>query len=190
VKTRIYAIVAHDRKDSLTQFIFKNIVDSLKQQGAEIDVLDLYDNSSRIPFYVSDKSQLDSNEFFQENRERFMAANRLLIVYPVYWFAVPGILKTWIDLVTHYAWKYEGGMAARPLHSIDKLYGIALSLAPSWYLKWVVGDLSCRQVKASFKWMGVKKFAFYHAGEIDQNTNREQGDKYVREAIKKSSFLL
>ena len=190
MKTRVYAVVAHDRNDSLTQFIFKGIVDNLKKQGAEVDVLDLYNYASQIPFYIGGRDEFESNPFFQENRERFMAANRLLIVYPVYWFAVPGILKAWTDLITNFAWKYEGGTKAQPLHSIDRLYGIALSLAPSWYLKWFVGDLSCRQLKAAFKWMGVKKFQFYHAGDIDRETRKEEGDYYARQAIKKSSFLL
>ena len=190
MKTRVYAVVAHDRKDSLTQFIFKNVVDHLKEQGAEVDVLDLYDYSSQIPFYMSNRSELERNQFFQENRERFMAADRILIVYPVYWFAVPGILKAWTDLITNFAWKYEGGINARPLHSIDRLYGIALSHAPSWYLKWFIGDLSCRQLKAAFKWMGVKKFQFYHVGDIDRETKKQEAECYNQQAIKKSSFLL
>ena len=190
MKIRVCAVVAHDRKDSLTQFIFKKVVDHLKEQGAEVDVIDLYDYASRIPFYISDSNKLEGNSFFQENRERFMIANRLLIVYPVYWFAVPGILKAWTDLITNFAWKYEGGTQARALHSIDRLYGIALSLAPSWYIKWFIGDLSCRQLKATFKWMNVNKFQFYHVGDIDRETKKEEGDRYVEQAVKKSSFLL
>jgi len=190
MKSKILAVVAHDRKDSLTHFIFNQVVDHLKKEGAEVDILDLYDYAAKIPFYISDESVLENNVFFQENKKCFMAANRLLIVYPVYWFAVPGILKAWIDLITNYAWKYEGRTTARALHSIDRMYAVALSLAPSWYLKWFIGDLSCRQLKASLKWMGVKKFAFYHAGNIDYRTNRKQGDEYAAGAVTKSSFLL
>jgi len=118
---RVYAILAHDKKDSLNCHLFSQTIKYLELKEIEVDPLNLYDYEKDIPFYSHDKKNLEKNSFFKENKKRFMLADRLVIVHPIYWYSVPGILKTWMDLITNFAWKYEGKPYAKALHKIKKL---------------------------------------------------------------------
>lgn len=171
---RIYAIVAHDRKNSLTQELFHSLLNYLTpKKNITLDILDLYDRANDIPFYWSDFEKLSSYPFFQENKERFMKADRLIIAFPVYWYSTPGILKCWIDLITKFAWDYEQGFYAKPLHSIRKTLVISTTMSPSWYNRYILGNPAHHQLKYTFKWMGIFDQLFYEIGNTKQLTDKK-----------------
>jgi len=170
---KIYAIVAHDRKDSLTHHLFNFTVECLIKKNNEVDILDLYDRANEIPFYWSDKSKLTAYPFFEENKNRFMKADRLVIVFPIYWYSTPGILKCWIDLITSYAWRYEQGFCARALHSIKKTLVITTSMSPSWYNKYLLGNPVQNQLMHTCKWMGIYRSLFYEIGDTKNLTDKK-----------------
>jgi len=194
---KIYGILAHPKgRNSLSGHLFYETVKHLRQQGAIVDVLDLYEQSTEIPFYipmarrgiVSDTPVLDDNEFFKKNKERFMAADSLFLVYPIYWYAVPGIMKCWLDLLTSFAWKYEGQTKAKPLHKIKKSFIVNLSSAPAWYLKYIKGNTATRTVTNTFKWMGIKQCKSYSIGKSHQIT-AEKIAQHLEKIKHKSLFL-
>lgn len=181
----IYAIVAHDKKDSLTHQTFDALINYLKaKKDISLDILDLYERADDIPFYWSDFNKLSSFPFFHENKERFMKADRLIIFFPVYWYSTPGILKCWIDLITKYAWSYEQGFCARPLHAIRKALVVNTSMSPSWYNKYILRNPAHSQLKQTFTFMGIYDQLFYEIGNTKQLT-----DKKVSEHIKNIYIL-
>lgn len=183
----VYAILAHPNKDSLTGRLFYETVQHLKTQGVTVDVLDLYEHAGRIPFFISPK-QLEENDFFKENRQRFMAADRLFIVYPVYWYAVPGILKCWLDLITNFAWKYEGKHHAKALHNIQKALVVNTASISNWR-KWLCTRNSASEMlKESFKWMSIKSYDFYEIGNTSQLTTTKI-NTHLANIAKKSVWL-
>jgi len=171
---RVLAVLAHDNPESLNTYFFNEIVNDLKKNNIEVDVLDLYQRADEIPFFTVDRKKLEANKFYQENRERFMAADRLLIVFPVYWYSGPGILKCWIDLITNFAYRYTGGTRAKALHKIQSAFVINTSTAPVWFRKIITGDLSCRQLCEFFKWIGIKRSGFYRIGVKNMTDDKVQ----------------
>lgn len=169
---RILAIIAHDKKPSLTHSLFDDAVSYMRDNGYEVDVLDLYDRADDIPFFWHDKTKLESYPFFQENKERFMAADRLFIIFPVYWYSVPGILKCWIDLITSFAWKYEQGFYARPLHKITKTLFVSITLYPQWFVKIILRNPAMNQLKQTFKYMGIYHQDFFTVYDV-KNMNEK-----------------
>jgi putative NADPH-quinone reductase len=181
---KVYAILAHDKKDSLNSHIFGKIVEHLKSKNIEIDILNLYDYQDQIPFFTHDKEKLEANLFFQENKKRFLDADRILIVHPIYWFSVPGILKAWLDLITDYAYKMGKGISVTPLHKIKKLFVISTSGAPAWYLKFFTNNSAKGQLNNGFKFIGVKDRTFYQIGSIE-GLNPDKLEKYMRTILNK-----
>jgi len=170
----IYAVVAHDRKNSLTQKMFHALLNHLSaKKNISIDILDLYDRADDIPFYWSDFEKLSSYPFFHENKERFMKADRLIISFPVHWYSTPGILGCWIDLITNFAWNYEQGFYAKPLHNIRKSLVINSTMSPSWYNRYILGNPVHNQLKQTFKWMGIFDQLFYEIGNTKQLTDKK-----------------
>ncbi len=187
---RVYAVLAHDNKDSLNAFLFNSIVLHLKNNGIEVDILDLYSRAQEIPFYLHDRAKLEQNSFYQENKERFMAADRLLFIYPVYWYSVPGILKTWQDLITNFAWSYRGGPYAKPIHKIQRTFTVNSSTAPVWWRRFMTGNIANRQVKEFCKWIGIFKNGFYSIGSVEK-LDKNQVQKHLEKILAQSEkFLL
>lgn len=174
---KVYAILANHDKNSLSSRIFYQVTDHLTQQGAQVDILDLYERKDEIPFYVGHKPDqsptLHTSAFFHENKERFMAADKLLIVYPVYWYAVPGILKCWFDLITTFAWKFTGKGKAQPLHKIKHALIINSSMEPWWYRRFFTTNPSRRQIAQTFDFIGIPNYHFYEIGSTHKLSQKQ-----------------
>lgn len=179
----IYAIIADDRPNSLLRELASVALQGAAGKGNQVTILDLYEHEATIPFYrtkvVQDGKQVDlleQSKFFQLNKQHFMQADRLFIAYPVYWHSVPGIMKCWIDLITNYAWKFEGGTRAQALHKIQKALVLNTSMQPTarfWH------HSASRQLKKTFRWMGVPQVLVHEVGDVyslsaeDINKHRE-----------------
>jgi putative NADPH-quinone reductase len=117
-----------------------------------------------------------------------MAADRLFVVYPVYWYAVPGILKCWIDLITNFAWKFQGGNTAKPLHTIKKALVVNSASMSNWH-KWLFTRNSASEMlKETFKWWGIKGYDFYEIGNTSKLTPTKI-DAHLAKIAKKSDWL-
>lgn len=117
---KVYAIFANDNTKGMTHALFTTAVQECSALGHVVDVLNLYDRASEIPFFKHDRKSLESNSFYRENKKRFMQADVLVIVFPVYWYSVPAILKAWVDTLTGWSYDYQFGEYAQPLHTIKK----------------------------------------------------------------------
>jgi putative NADPH-quinone reductase len=187
---RVYAILAHDKKDSLNGFIFSKIIEHLKTKNVELDILNLYDHVNQIPFFIHNKEILQQNKFFLENKERFMAADRLLIVHPIYWYSLPGILKCWVDLITNYAWKYEKGEYAKALHKIKKAMVVNTSMDTAWHRRFFTANPAKRQMQESLKFFGINKFFFYQIGGIYKPNFKPTVEKHIQKILKLTNKII
>lgn len=208
---RVLAVLAHPRKDSLSGRIFYRTVNHLEKQivhgvKVQVDVLDLYDRKDslkqEIPFYepiVSPESSdwtnpqeqtgLAKYPIYHETKELFMSADRIFIVYPIYWYAVPGILKCWLDLITNYAWKYENGPYGIPLHKIKKAL-VVNSAGMSNIFRWFrTRNSGTEMVKESFKFLGIRDYYFYEIGNTGKLTT-EKVDLHIQKILRKTDWLL
>ena len=68
----------------------------------QVDLLDLYD---RYPDYHIDVAA---------EQARLAQADLVVLLHPLQWYAMPALLKLWVDEVLTYGWAYgEGGAALR-----------------------------------------------------------------------------
>ena len=167
---KIYAIIAHDKQDSLNHYIFNQITKYLESKNITVDKLDLYDYEKEIPFYYHNRDKLEKNIFYKENKKRFMQADSLLFVYPVYWNSVPGILKCYLDLITNFAWKFVTGPNAKALHKIKKAF--VISTASSQFPE---NDPMHNNsvLENMFKFINIPEYKFYGIGKVDSITKEE-----------------
>jgi len=192
---RVLAVLAHPNKDSLSGHMFYTTVEQLKASGAEVDVLDLYVRKDEIPYYIPGSGQgwseggLMQFPFYSENKERFMAADRLFVVYPIYWYAVPGIMKNWLDIVTNYAWKFEKGPYGTPLHKIKKALVINSASMSNWF-RWLrTRNSGSEMLKETFKFLGIWNYKFYEIGSTSKLTQAKV-DGHMAKILQRSDWLL
>ena len=192
--TKVYAILAHPRKDSLVGTLFYTTVKQMRAAGATVDVLDLYERAPEVLFYEQTLKNTH-NAFFEENKARFMTADRILIMYPVFWYAVPGIMKCWLDLITSYAFTYGPEQCtifsnyAIPKHTIKKALVVNSAAMHSWF-RWLrTKNSGTEMVKESLKFLSIWNNIFYEIGSTSTLTP-DKVQQHQTKILKYSDWLI
>lgn len=164
---KVYAIFANDNIKGTSYKLFTQGVESLKNQGHEVDILLLYDKEHDIPFFKSDREYMESHPFYIENKKRFLRADALLVVFPLFWYSVPGILKAWLDMINAWAYNYESGIHAKALHSIKKALVIYTSMQSKEILSTRLHSPVENQLSETFRFIGIPEIEMYHVDNVN-----------------------
>ncbi|KAI1022384.1 hypothetical protein LB505_007316 [Fusarium chuoi] len=133
---KIFIVLAHPEPRSFNGSLFQVSVNELKAQGHQVKTSDLYSmewkakvDRSDFPNLVSDArlqvpyASRDSytagslTEDVQNEQEKLLWADVVLIHFPLWWYTMPAILKGWVERVFSMGFAYGYGE-----HS-DKHYG-------------------------------------------------------------------
>ncbi|MGO1000334.1 NAD(P)H-dependent oxidoreductase [Lysobacter sp. CA196] len=106
-------VVAHPDPQSLTHAVAAHFADGLSQSGHAFEIADLaaegfdprFNNDDVAGFYLRTPAPAD----VRAEQARIDRADALTLVFPVYWWSMPGLLKGWIDRVFANGWAYEEG---------------------------------------------------------------------------------
>lgn len=112
--TRPHALVvlAHPRSDSLTAAMAARAHDHLAATGHSVDLLDLFAEGFDPLLRPEDEPDWDdpTKTYSPEVRAhmaRIAAADVIVVVFPVWWYALPAIAKGWVDRVWNRGFAYE-----------------------------------------------------------------------------------
>ncbi|MER6016451.1 NAD(P)H oxidoreductase [Streptomyces bluensis] len=115
---RALLVLAHPRADSLTAHSGRRTREHLERHGYTVDVLDLHAEGFDPRMSAQDEPDWDDpgkrySDEVHAHMARVDAADTLVVVFPVWWFDVPAILKGWIDRVWNHGLTY--GVDPSPL---------------------------------------------------------------------------
>ncbi|MFC7310630.1 NAD(P)H oxidoreductase [Streptomyces monticola] len=104
-------VLSHPRRDSLTGLSGERAREQLERQGYTVDVLDLHAEGFDPRMPVADEPDWhDPGKRYSDevhaHMDRIAAADAIVVVFPVWWFDVPAILKGWIDRVWNHGFAY------------------------------------------------------------------------------------
>lgn len=104
-------VLAHHRRDSLTAHIAARAVDRLTATGYTVDLLDLHAEDFDPRMTEADQPEWGNRDKrysagAQAHMARLLAADVVVVAFPVYWLSVPAVLKGWIDRVWNYGFAY------------------------------------------------------------------------------------
>ncbi|SNT17337.1 NAD(P)H-dependent oxidoreductase [Rhodococcoides kyotonense] len=104
-------VVAHPDPNSLTHHVAHATADALRTSGGGVDIADLategFDprfDSSDLDFYRGTGS---TPEAVAAEQQRIDRADHLILVFPMYWWSFPALLKGWIDRVFVNGWAFD-----------------------------------------------------------------------------------
>ncbi|WP_205326699.1 NAD(P)H oxidoreductase [Glycomyces sp. YM15] len=111
-------VMAHHRADSLTAALARRAADRLDAAGYRVDFLDLHREGFDPRNRVEDEPDYGNREKRYSDEvhgyaEPLLAADLVAIVFPVWWFGLPALLKGWIDRVWNYGLTY--GRREKPM---------------------------------------------------------------------------
>lgn len=108
-------VISHPDPDSLTHAVAAAMADGLRDSdaGAAIEIADLaaegFDpRETARDLAVHLRTATPAPDVLAE-QARIERADRLVLVYPVYWWSFPALLKGWIDRVFTNGWAYGSG---------------------------------------------------------------------------------
>lgn len=114
---RVLAVLAHPERRSLNGVLFDAALKTLKQNGHEVRVSDLYRmdfkptiDRADFPRYTEDTFTVSSAirqaeemqnmpEDVVREQQKILWAECLIFQFPIWWFSAPAILKGWLDRV-------------------------------------------------------------------------------------------
>lgn len=122
---RTLIVVSHPDKASLTQAVAARIAEAVHKgdPAHEVEIADLATENFDPSFNAADLAHFRSNAPVPADvlaeQARVDRADTLVLVFPVYWWSMPGQLKGWIDRVFVNGWGYD----ERADGSVAKLLG-------------------------------------------------------------------
>ncbi|MDV5145365.1 NAD(P)H oxidoreductase [Streptomyces sp. SBC-4] len=124
---------AHPRSDSLTAQVADLAHARLKNEGGTVDVLDLYGEGFDPVLRPADEPDWEDREKryspeVHAHMDRILAADDIVIVFPVWWMAPPAVLKGWIDRVWNYGFAYG---RSKPRLAAKRMLWLALMGNPA-----------------------------------------------------------
>jgi NAD(P)H dehydrogenase (quinone) len=155
---RVLVIRAHPLEDSFNAALHARTLAGLARAGHEVDAIDLYADGFDPRLSASDRAQYHDPAAplppdLVPYVEKLRCAEALVLVFPVWCFGVPAILKGFFDRCLRPGVSFElVDSHVRPkLQNIRKLAAVSTYGRPRWMV-WYVGDLPRRQVTRYLRW--------------------------------------
>lgn len=118
-------VVAHHDPRSLTHALAGQIAQGLSACGHSFEIADLHSEGFDPRFTAADlavhhRESLPPPDVLSE-QARIDRADALVLVYPVYWWAMPALLKGWIDRVFSNGWAFDFASDAKLEKKLGRL---------------------------------------------------------------------
>ncbi len=129
----IFLVFCHPRRDSLSGTVADAFVKGTVQAGHKVDFFDLYrENFDPVLREIDEPNDGNLDSYSREVQESFTRLNQndaVVMVFPLWWWSVPAMLKGWIDRVWNYGLTYgptthnikKGAMLLLPAHTEEEL---------------------------------------------------------------------
>ena len=134
----ILTVSAHPDATSFSTSLAHSYVDSARQAGASVDLIDLASASFDPVLRYGYHQHMAPDAFVEDSIAKLTQASRLTLVFPVWWAAEPSVLKGWFDrvLTPGVAYRYRPNKATpERLMQGKKATLIVTSHAPAWYVR-------------------------------------------------------
>jgi NAD(P)H dehydrogenase (quinone) len=108
---RTHVVVAHPDEQSLTRAVADRLVDALSDDGHDVDVADLHAEGFDPRFTLADRRRYRAEgplpDDIAAEQRRIDRADHLVLLFPVYWWSMPAMLKGWVDRVFVNGWAFD-----------------------------------------------------------------------------------
>jgi NAD(P)H dehydrogenase (quinone) len=99
---RVLVVFCHPRRASFTGDVLDRVVAGLGEAGHAVDVADLYREGFQPVFGDEDYAQFEGGAMGADvlrEQERVERSDGIVLVFPVWWWSFPAMLKGWFDRV-------------------------------------------------------------------------------------------
>lgn len=107
----VLIVLAHPRRDSFCAAITAEFAAGLTEAGHRAEIADLHDEGFDPVMTPADEPDWDDehkrySDAVLREQARIERAEALALVFPIWWWSMPAMLKGWIDRVWNNGWAY------------------------------------------------------------------------------------
>ncbi|WP_415975706.1 NAD(P)H-dependent oxidoreductase [Rhodococcus sp. 077-4] len=118
-------VVSHSDPDSLTHHVARSVSDAIRAAGDTVETADLAAENFDPRFSMADLDLFRGNGTTPADviaeQVRIDRADHLVLVFPMYWWSMPALLKGWIDRVFVSGWAYDMTADTGFVKKLDRL---------------------------------------------------------------------
>lgn len=155
---RTLVVRAHPLEESFNHALWERATRALERAGHTLDMIDLYADGFDPRLSAADRANYHATSLplpddIAPYVDKLRRAEALVLVFPVWCFGVPAILKGFFDRVLRpgVAFDIAEAQVTPKLRNIRKLAAVTTYGRPRWMV-WYVGDLPRRQVTRYVRW--------------------------------------
>ena len=188
-------IYAHPYDGSFNHAILEEVKAGLEASGRPYEVIDLYADGFDPRYTVeelalfSDGGTLDP--LVTRYQELIKGAARLIVITPIWWNDLPGMLKGFFDKVMKQKWAYDptpSGVKGRLTH-IEQMLVLTTSTSPTWYMRYLAGNaMGSVFLGATAKQLGIQRRRWINFGQVGKDG--EAGDRRRADHLQKVGHLV
>lgn len=119
-------VISHPVKESFTHALAAEVAKGVAEAGQQhtIEFPDLAAEGFDPSFKAQDHAYLKGDAELPADvvaeQKRLERADAVALVYPIYWWSFPALLKGWIDRVFTLDWGYGSGNDGKPVRRLEK----------------------------------------------------------------------
>ncbi|VFT10688.1 NAD(P)H dehydrogenase [Pseudomonas aeruginosa] len=136
-------VVAHHHPRSLTHALAARIAEGVVRAGHSAETADLAAEGFEPRFGLADhavhRGQASPPADVLAEQARIDRADTLVLVYPIYWWSMPALLKGWIDRVFSNGWAFDYSIGGDLRKKLQRLRVVLVG----------VGGARCRHLRAA-----------------------------------------
>ena len=106
----VLAVFCHPHRDSFSGAVLDRFVEGVEAAGHDAEVADLYREGFNPVMSMRDMQQFDGVAMPPDvlaEQARVEQADALCLVFPVWWYGMPAMMKGWLDRVWSAEWAYH-----------------------------------------------------------------------------------
>lgn len=171
---RILVILGHPAKESFCRALANSYVEGARVAGNQVQLLVLADLSFDPVLHEGYASIQELEPDLLAARDAITWAQHIVFVYPIWWGAMPALLKGFIDRVflPGFAFSYRNGsplwdrlLSGRSAHLIVTMD------TPPWYFRWVYRMPGNNQMKRTIlEFSGIKPVTVSSFGRVKDSS--------------------
>ncbi|MNW59867.1 FMN-dependent NADH-azoreductase 1 [compost metagenome] len=175
-------IYTHPNHQSLSYAFLQEVIKGSHDNAKikEVQVLDLYKESfNPVLVFNEHKRRRDMHidPDLAKYREQLLWADKIALVYPIWWGRPPAMLMGYIDQLfsSGFAYKDTGKILPEGLLKGKSVVCISSMKGPTHYpLLWLNNAHKVLMRKALFGYVGIKKVKFFEFGNMESPKGRHQ----------------
>lgn len=178
---KILIIYTHPNHKSLCYAFLQKIIKGSSENPSikEVQVLDLYEeNFNPVLVFNEQKRRRDMyrDPQLEKYREQLIWADKIVLVYPIFWGRPPAMLLGYIDqlFAANFAYRDKKGLFPEGLLKGKSVVCVSTMKGPANYpLLWLHNSHKVLMKRALFGFVGIKRVKFFEFGNMESPKGKQ-----------------